>query len=252
MNATKMLWVALAVWAGGSFLVAQGQNARTPFKEGRQLQAAGKNPEAFLKYLEIPGGESAAAAVARSDPDFYKTLLREQGKGIPQPRLKLIEGDLWLAAGQKAEALVCYREVVARIGKTPEETWEHGYLPAQYYPVEANAMTGRNGISSWMTASVLRSPTLVPFALGPGSQRDNWLIRRFVALEAWDDAWLERFRQAGPEAYRVLLSGLMGANPQDTKVRLAWLEMAGQLEGGQAVSAMESLLDVDSDELLRP
>ena len=28
----------------------------------------------------------------------------------------------------------------------------------------------------------------LPFTQGPGSQRDNWLLRRFIALEAWTDA----------------------------------------------------------------
>ena len=189
VDSMKTWLISFLVGAIGQSLLAQRLDTCPVLAEGQKLEEAGKPREAFLKYLEIPGGDYAAATVGRKDPEFYKALLVTEGKNLPLPRVKLIEGDLWLALGKKEEALACYREVVARIGKTPEQTWAQGYLPAQYYPVEPKPVNARDHGSSAMATVVISKWTPAePFLFGPGSQRDNWLIRRFVTLEAWEDA----------------------------------------------------------------
>lgn len=185
----KTLLISFLVAAMGQSLLAQWLDTSPVLAEGQKLEEAGKPREAFLKYLEIPGGDYAATTVGRKDPEFYKGLLVTEGKNLPPPRIKLIEGDLWLALGKKEEALACYREVVARIGKTPEQSWAQGYLPALYYPVEPTPVNARDhGSSARARVFISKWTPAEPFLFGPGSQRDNWLIRRFIALEAWEDA----------------------------------------------------------------
>jgi HEAT repeat protein/tetratricopeptide (TPR) repeat protein len=165
--------------------IAMGQRPvdRDPFTQACRLLDAGKEAEAFLTFLTVPGGEHRALQMARPNAGQFVAVLRERGKHIPFPRAKLLEGDLLLATGRQKEALECYRQVAARMGKTAEEGWQKGMMPPDYYPVEPPLQqeTGFHG------------PAL-PFSLGPGSHRDNWLVRRFISLDAADDAGRELAR----------------------------------------------------------
>ncbi|MBM4035256.1 MAG: hypothetical protein FJ291_26225 [Planctomycetes bacterium] len=167
MKTSNVAWCLVA-------LVALPGEARElpPFEAARRLEAEGKLPEAFAAYLAIPGAEHAAARIARSQPKTFLPLIE---KVPPSPRAELVRGDLLLAAGDRAGALASYRKVVGAIGKKPEEGWDKGFMPPDYYPVELPQQEGVRG----------EAP---PFSLGPGSHRDNWLLRRFLALDALDDA----------------------------------------------------------------
>jgi HEAT repeat protein/tetratricopeptide (TPR) repeat protein len=178
--------IAFCLVVSAVCLQAQGPQPR-PIESAYQLYRAGDNQEAFLAYLAIPGGEFVAARIGRAKPAAYLALLGEKGGGTLAPSRKLVEGDLLLAQGKRAEALTCYREAASRVGKTKEEGWDQGVMPADYYPVEpALISNGFDGGSDY----AFRQEAL-PFSFGPGSHRDNWLIRRFIALEAWDDAGRE-------------------------------------------------------------
>ena len=157
--------------------LASGQTFGRPevIDEARQLEEDGQSHEAFLKYLAAPGGEFAAARLARPQAREFLKLLADQGAKIPAARRRLIEAELLLATRDKERALTAYRDVVAKIATKDEQGWEQGLLPRGQYFVEPPT----NGSGGWF---------LEPFGAGPGSHRDNWLLRRFIALEAWDDA----------------------------------------------------------------
>jgi HEAT repeat protein len=148
--------------------VAATTNGQEEIQRAAQLYHDGKEAEAFLVYLAIPGAEHVAGAVARAQPQRFLEILRTRGQRVPGPSSRLIEGDLLRALGQKEAALECYRQVV---------------VPVDGYFVEPPSPPGglAPGDPRW-------SSGLPPFSAGPGSHRDNWLIRRFIALEAQDDA----------------------------------------------------------------
>ena len=175
-SALLLTWLSLGI--------SQGASTVSPFEQARNLERDGQYENAFVEYMSIPGAEHVAAALARPRAEKFLTLLRRHREGVPSPRTKLLEGDLLLALDQKDEALACYREVVAKIAKTKAQGWEDGLMPLHYYPVEPPMRTDSDYYSD---ADAWRREAH-PFRLGPGSHRDNWLIRRFIALEAWDDA----------------------------------------------------------------
>lgn len=178
--------VALCLAISAACLQAQTPEPR-PIEAAYQLYRAGNNPEAFLAYLAIPGGEFVAARIGRAKPREYLSLLREKGAAVALPRRKLIEGDLLLAQAKPKEALACYREAASRVGKTKDEGWGQNVMPSEYYSVEPELVSdGYDGGSDY----AFRQEAL-PFTMGPGSHRDNWLIRRFIALGAWEDAGRE-------------------------------------------------------------
>jgi tetratricopeptide (TPR) repeat protein len=157
------------------------------FQHAVTLREEGKDNEAFRTFLRVPGGEHAALGIARPRaPEFLK-ILRDEAKGVPVPRAKMVEGDLLLALGKKDEALACYRAAAAKISRKAGDGWAKGLTPPDYYFVEPppDPPAQRFFAGSW-----LYQPS-EPFSRGPGSQRDNWLLRRFLALDAWDDAAAE-------------------------------------------------------------
>ncbi|MEI8380836.1 MAG: HEAT repeat domain-containing protein [Planctomycetota bacterium] len=154
------------------------------FEEARQLHRDGDDRAAFLKFMQLKGGEAAAIAVARSGgkaKDFLD-LLRENSPSLLAARVKLVEGELLLALKDKAGALKCYRYAAALI-ETQKGEPRPGMLPREIYFVEASEPNRPEGLFS----SELNR-LIPPFMVGPGSHRDNRLIRRFIALEAWEDA----------------------------------------------------------------
>ena len=169
-----MVW--LSVIFSVSFAWAQPFGRSETFDEGRRLEEDGQTQKAFLKYLSAPSGESAAIILARPQAREFLKLLADQGATIPAARRRLIEAELLLAMRDKVGALAAFRDAASKIATKDEQGWEQGLLPRGQYFVEPPMSEGRG---SYATA---------PFTTGPGSHRDNWLLRRFLALEAWDDA----------------------------------------------------------------
>ena len=186
-----MLFVALVVgcaWLGAAESSVRGAEPLTPeragilFEEARQLQRDGKSREAFLKYMLVPGGEAAAIAVTRTGASVaeFLELLRKNAGSLPTAQAKLVEGELSLALKNREWALACFREAAALIGRKAGAEREPEMLPREDYFVEP-VVTGAE-------RAFYHEQLFPPFTLGPGSHRDNRLIRRFIALEAWDDA----------------------------------------------------------------
>ena len=148
------------------------------YGDAYELERRGQERAAFFQYLQAAGGEHAAIRLARPQARDYLESLREKKGAVPLARFLLIEGDLLLALGKKDEALARYRAAAAGV-------------PRGAYFVEPPALSPRDDFHAYH-AAVYRPQW--PFGLGPGSHRDNWLLRRFLALEAWDDAAREYVR----------------------------------------------------------
>lgn len=155
------------------------QNDREAFEAARKLEQSGKPQEAFLAYAAIPGAQHAAVRIGRPKAAQYLALLREKAADVPLPLAKAVEGDLLLAAGEKAQALACYRAVARSVATSSEQGWASGHLPREGYLAEPPSAQGDFPYRHYPVA---------PFTIGPGSHRDNLLVRRFIALEAWDAA----------------------------------------------------------------
>ena len=162
--------VLLAGWAATAPVVGAVQD----FQKASELERKGEVVEAFRAYLAIPGAEHAAATLARSKAKEYLAVLAAPPSNAVSPVVKVVEADLLLALDRKQEALASLRQAVEEIRALAGNV--DGGLYAGYYPVEPE----RN--------APFRHRPLTPFALGPGSHRDNRLIRRFIALDAWEDA----------------------------------------------------------------
>lgn len=165
--------LVFAVWAA-----AQSPDPLATFETARKLEREGRSEEAFRQYLAVPGGEWAAVAVARGEAQRFLTLLRQQPGLLESPRALLVEAELLLASGLQEEAKPRYRRLAAA---APPSNW--GTTQPGYYPVEP---PGRFGSDEHFADYALWQPAL-PYSYGPGSHRDNWLLRRLIALDLADE-----------------------------------------------------------------
>jgi HEAT repeat protein/tetratricopeptide (TPR) repeat protein len=207
------------------------------FLEARKLEHEDRSREALLLYLTVPGAEYAAARVARANTQEYLPLIAgvvDDAEHVRErPSALLVQADLLVAAGDEQGALKCYRRVAEAVATEPGTGWKQGMLPHDYYPVEPPR------------PERVREEAL-PFTLGPGSHRDNWLIRRFIGLEAWDEAarefariWQIHRRQAGDGQFLGL--GLEFAIDYSY-----FLKRQGQLDEALG-TLLEPLVRVDMD-----
>ncbi len=162
------------------------QRLNERFGEARNLAEKEAHAETFRAFIAIPGGEFAAAGVARVHPEVARAeIAKLDARNLPR---LLVEAEMLLAREEKEEALAKFRAFAARIAPVDNKKgWAEGWVPYNYYPVEATKIRAEGweqNFANW------HAPAL-PFELGPGSHVDNWLIRRFIALEAWDDAQKE-------------------------------------------------------------
>lgn len=165
----------LAAQPGVFGVDAQSAAVKDAWQVARQLEDSAKTEAAFLKYLTLPGGEIPALRIAQAQPRNFLTLLSDKGAAIPAARRGLVAADLLLALQDRDGALIGYQQVAEKIGIEADQGWEQGLLPRGEYFVEPTEQ-GR----PWRQE--------LPLNTGPGSHRDNRLIRRFIALEAWADA----------------------------------------------------------------
>ncbi len=181
--------------------VASGADNIADFQAARNLEQADKPQEAFLAYAAILGGQHLAVRIGRAKPAEYRALLQSQEGKIPAPLARVVEGDLRLAEGDKPAALACYRAAAGMAATKDDQSWAVGHIPVDGYIVEPPQGREDFRFDGWPGQ---------PMTTGPGSHRDNWLIRRFITLEAWDDAAAEFARvweihRRNTRPYRVLV-----------------------------------------------
>lgn len=201
--------------APDSATIIAENDVHASFGNARKLEQDGKLQEAFLAFAAIPGAGHAAVQIGRAKPADYVTLLKAHAE-VPQPLGKVIEGDLHLAEGDKHAALECYRDAARMVATEEGQTRKNNRVPRDPYICEPATSSEGNHFGSQPAQ---------PYTLGPGSHRDNWLIRRFIALEAWDDAatefarvWEIHRRYARP--HRVSQSGVESGGKIATVERL--------------------------------
>ncbi|MCD4780011.1 MAG: HEAT repeat domain-containing protein [Candidatus Omnitrophica bacterium] len=158
---SKILLLSIVVYSINTSICLSEQNI-SGFAKAKKLENEDRLEEAFIAYLAIPGAEYAAAFIGRTEPEKFIKVLEKNKEDITFSTFKLIEGDLLLTLDKKEDALTAYRSSVTKVDM-------------DYYPVE-------------ITEKEYLHSEVRPFSYGPGSHRDNWFIRRFIALEAWADA----------------------------------------------------------------
>lgn len=202
----RSLFAALAL-----ALLPVAAAAQYQYGEFRQLpdwEAKGRPAEIFRALLCHEGGEAEAVYTARERPEEYLRILAGLD-GVPAPRRLLVEGELHLLLGRRDRALACYRAVQARQGTRPGDGWSGDLVPPDTY--FADAFGGSITLGLGRRTYTLHSPNLW---IGGGGMLDNWLLRRFLALGAWDEAAREFARiaalhraQARPFVARVDAGG---------------------------------------------
>ncbi len=163
----RAILAALIFLSSGSAGSSQ-PDQEAAFREAQTLEQQGRYDEAFRAYLAAEGGECAAAALAAADPQHFMDRLASLKDAVPAYRSDLIRAELMLTMKNDTAALELFRRSA-------------GNYPDGVYPV-------------FTTDAELRNYPAVPFTLGPGSQGDNWLVQRFIALGAKDEA-LKEFRR---------------------------------------------------------
>lgn len=132
-----------------------------------------KLEETFRAQAAMPGGEYAAVVAARGDAAGFLALIQADAKLLDSPRGRLIEAELLLASGRKDEARERFKALADVAAKGDWGTGQPGY-----YPVELPGQMGE----------FLLGNNLAPYSYASGSHRDNWLLRRLIALDLMDEA----------------------------------------------------------------
>lgn len=149
-----------------------------------------RDREIFITCLQEGGPWQAAARIGRSRPEEFLRILKgfsAKSGEEEAPGILMVEGDLLLARGKRDEALSCYRKAASKL--EPHQPW------LKSSPQSPPPMQPRGAETVIVTDYFVDPPLYVPetlkiepYTVGPGSHRDNWLIKRFIALRAWDDA----------------------------------------------------------------
>ncbi|NQT40480.1 MAG: hypothetical protein HQ581_23500, partial [Planctomycetes bacterium] len=180
----QVVWSMIGILALAGRLPAAEEGGLS-FEKAQELEKSGKLDEAFLAYLKISGAQHVAARVARPKAEHYLKLLRAHAEELSPMSARLIEGDLLLALGKRDEALKCYRAVASAFRGDMTDDRDTQIVGREGYFVEPPAATPDRPTRNYPAA---------PFSVGPGSHRDNWLVRRFIATDATDDAAAELAR----------------------------------------------------------
>ncbi len=155
------------------------------FQAARELDLAGKRDEAFMAFAKIPGAHHVATRIGRASAQDDLKLLDQHRDEIPTPLAQAIAADLWLSLGENQKARECVAAVAKCTSSEGNASWGDDRIPADAYLAAPPA--GEE-------AAHFTSSPLNPFHRGPGSHRDNWLIRRQLALKMPNEAVAEYAR----------------------------------------------------------
>ena len=168
------------------------EDSRELLERAQNSEKSGELEAAFVAYLGVPGAEHAAARIARPRPDHFLAVLRRHASTLRPTSVHLLTGELLLASGKREPALEAFRSAAEILGDRASHG--EGYL---VWPPTQHRQAATTLLAS-------------PFSLGCGSHSDNWLIRRFVALDAAGDAAkeLQRIWQIHRAQHAALLDRL--------------------------------------------
>jgi len=144
-------------------------------QHAENLADAGQREEAFLAYTAIPGAQHLALSLAKPVAKVYLEVLQRHWADLPPIFAHLMQGELLSATGDMEAALSAYR-ATAELLKTVD-ILEEGDMPSVYLTEPPEDAKKHYPLTQ----------TFPVFAAGPGSHRDNRLIRRFIALDAFAD-----------------------------------------------------------------
>lgn len=164
------------------------EESRAQAEEAKKLLNEGDEKAAFLSYFENEFYWGRAIKIGKEEPQKYLTLL-ENEESI---QAIVITSELQLSLGLTKEARMNVRRVAELMRE--EEGFKKSYL------VDLELIGSKRNLFS------LREP--IPFSSGPGSHRDNWLIRRALAFKMKDIAQQEFARMWGIYRDRVMTSGV--------------------------------------------
>lgn len=134
----------------------------------------GRITEGFSKLFLIKGREPFAAEKARRYPTEALQVLAQSRLVDSNPMLWMVWGDAMLALNNRAGALNCYQIYAEKIKLEPVYPVERDMFVSDPWDLDADTIHKK-----WM------------FRIGPGSHVDNWLLRRFIYLDALSDAGSE-------------------------------------------------------------
>lgn len=207
-------------------------DAESRISAARALESQGHFAEAFKALIVIPGGAPWAARIAHKRADQFlpvvRNLLTDPAFG-GQASLRCVEADLLIVGGDKAAALEACRKAAAVLAASDGYVVE---LP------EARPGYFGDGCDQ-----------ALPFDVGPGSQRDNALLRRLIALKSWDDGAIE-FSRVWSIHRRVTGDAQYGSRSLEFILDYAnFLKDRNRRDEGLAIIS-EALLKMDMDPVL--
>ncbi len=171
---------------------------------GRLELVPGHEEGLLVRLLRTPGAEGAAVHLTASDPERFLARLRELDEEavlethrlVVEAEMRLRDGDRMAALDLFRQAAQAYRERMATDGMAAYPVLPESDPPL---PVPDELLLQLPFQRPRFTLTVFDGRTyraLLPFDHGCGSQEDNGLIRRFIALEAWADVDEEFARMA--------------------------------------------------------
>ena len=137
------------------------------------LAETGEREQAFLAYAAIPNAQYFALSLAKplSQHDLQSYLERlESAQHLSTVYAQLLKGELLTVLGETQAALTAYRTVAKHL---PSSKTTDAREIFAFYLVESSTDSAQ---------------TMNAFVEGTGSQSDNRLIRRLIALDAFEDA----------------------------------------------------------------
>ena len=162
--------MALAAPSKSSPLSAE---VRHPVEE-KTLEAS------FRTWIAQPGSEHFAIQLILNNPQSCLQALQQLAKSkslAANPQVSLFTAEAFRALEKPEVALTWYRQYLKQSGKNPPG----------YYPVELPEVEDQETVCFRCSSDSL----WLPFVCGPGSFRDNLVLRRLIELKAWKEAELE-------------------------------------------------------------
>ena len=212
----------LAPFSKGEESREKRQQYQEQFAAAQKAAKSGEIGKALGGFLSVPGGEVYALGLLNKHPEeaeaALKQILSDQTNSPSKIRALLLLAETKMAKSDPLFALKSLRKFVSHIAEPGSDRgWDESVVPYNYYPVETSDAPG---FLSFHRHSL--SPRINPFQSGPGSYTNNWLLRRFIALEEWDDATREFRRIAALHVENIEEAGSPDSSALEFAIEFAF------------------------------